>query len=162
MPDHAVSPPSSDEEREVDAILSRFGEDLATLHALMDAQLSTLHARAQSLIGLASVVITVTGFSGRIIADTNDYAQWLIIIGITLVGLSAAVTMLYVLPIRWLTSYIDLPAREWLLTALERRRTKNRALIVALWLISVGMAFYIASIAVMLSFPEATELSRVR
>src|SRR5688572_12322657 len=84
-----TAPPTAVEEREVQAILDAFPSplphDRSTVYRLLDAQLTVLHARAQSLIQLAGVVITVTGFSGRIIADTNPAAQSLIVGGVVLV-----------------------------------------------------------------------------
>lgn len=158
-----MDPESDGERREIDAILEHFGErNRPGIYDVINSQLNVIHSRAQSVIGLASVVITVTGFSGRIIADTNLPAQVLIILGIILVGIGAALTMTRVMPVRWVTSYMDLPVREWILTALRRRAAKSRALRVALIYMTVGMIFYLTSIAIMLLFPEATELTRVR
>jgi len=56
------------------------------------------------------------------------------------------------MPIRWVTGYMHLPPRIWLLTALRRRDRKSRALRLAAWLVTVGMMFYLSSIAVMLLF----------
>ncbi|MGB7156722.1 MAG: hypothetical protein WBD40_01570 [Tepidisphaeraceae bacterium] len=38
-----------------------------------------LHNRAQVLLALCGIVVTTTGFSGRLVAGTNAAAQWLII-----------------------------------------------------------------------------------
>lgn len=158
------TPPTEAEDREIDAIFENFGgiESINKIYALMDSQLSVIHARAQSLISLGSVTITVTGFSGRIIADTNDYAQALIIIALALVGIGCVITLGFAMPIRWLTSYLDLPPRDWLLVAIRRRTRKSKALRIALYFVITGMVFYLTAIAIMLAYPEATELTRVR
>lgn len=155
--------PTPEEAAEIEAVMKHFGQDgLAGVCRLINEQLTTLHQRAQSLIGLASVVITVTGFSGRIIADTNLLAQSLIVLALIFVGLGAAFTLMRVMPIRWVTSYLHLPPREWLLVALRRRTRKSQALRVAGMLMVIGMLLYLAAIAMMLLNPEATELTRVR
>ncbi|MDK2972220.1 MAG: hypothetical protein PWP23_1975 [Candidatus Sumerlaeota bacterium] len=159
-----IAPPSEEEAREIDAIFLRFGggDSIPRIYEIINQQLNVIHMRAQSLIALGSVVITVTGFSGRIIADTNRYAQLLIVLGITLVGVAAGITLTRVMPLRWVTSYMDLEPRDWLLTALRRRTHKSRALRVALVFMTLGMISYLTSIAIMLMFPEATELTRIR
>lgn len=148
----------------MDAIFRHFGglDNVPRIYEIVNQQLNVIHMRAQSLIALGSVVITVTGFSGRIIADTNRWAQLLIVTGIALVGVAAGITLTRVMPLRWVTSYMDLAPREWLLTALRRRTAKSRALRTALIFMTLGMVSYLMSIAIMLMFPEATELTRTR
>lgn len=162
--DPKLTPPTPDEQREIDAIIAHFGknDDRQSIYRLVDGQLNVLHARATSLIQLASVVITVTGFSGRIIADTNDLAQGLIIAGVTLVLVAAVVSLLFVLPIRWISSLLHLSTQEWILYYLRRRRRKSVAIRMSTAILVLGMSLYIASIAIMLLYPEAAELQKVR
>lgn len=155
--------PTPEERQEIGAIMRHFGADsIKPVYDLIDGQFAVIHARAQALLQLAGVIITVTGFSGRIIADTNGYAQGMIIAGVALVSLGAATAMLFVMPIRWITSYLDESPQQWLLIALRRRRRKSRGFLAATILFVVGMLLYLAAIAIMLAFPEATELTRVR
>lgn len=156
--------PTPWEEREIDAIFSRFSpdEDPVPVYDIIDGQLNVMHNRSMALIQLAGVVITVTGFSGRIIADTNLAAQLCIITGLSLVLVSAAICLAFVMPIRWITSYIHLPPRTWLLTALRRRRRKNKAFGIASMILVVGLVFYIVAISIMLLNPGAAELHLAR
>lgn len=156
--------PTPAEQREIEAIVRHFGgaEGRARIYDFIDGQLNVLHTRAQSLIQIAGVVITVTGFSGRIIADTSKSAQTLIVSGVALVSIAAAIALMFVMPIRWLSSYLHLPMEEWLLTALRRRRKKNRAFRVASIIIVAGMILYVSAVAMMLLHPEVTELKQVR
>ncbi len=155
---------SEAERVEVQTIIKHFGADggNASLHNFIDAQLSVLHGRAQSLLQMAGVVITVTGFSGRIIADTSRTAQALIIGGVALVAVAAIIALLFVMPIKWLSSYMHLSQEEFLLTAIRRRSKKDHAFRTASAVLICGMALYVASIALMLFYPEATELTKVR
>jgi hypothetical protein len=157
-------PPNGAERREIASIKEFFckGGDEQRAFQLLDGQLSVLHTRAMALAQLAGVVITVTGFSGRIIADTNVLAQILIIIGVVLVVTAAAIAVGVVMPIRWISSYLHLGTDRWMLIAIRRRNRKNRAFRFAAALLILGMAFYITSISIMLLYPEATELTRVR
>lgn len=156
--------PHPSEAREIESIIANFGgeESPERLYALLHDQLSLIYGRATSLVQIASVVITVTGFSGRIIADTNKLAQALIIGGVTLVALAAAVAFAFVLPVRWITLSMHRPVREWMLLAIRRRDLKVRAIKAATGILILGMAFYIAAVSIMLANPELTELQRVR
>ncbi len=158
-----MATPTETEEREIGAILENFEScGIQAVYSLIDGQLAALHARAQGLTQLSGVVITVTGFSGRIIADTNVTAQVFIIVGICLVLAAAAICLFYVMPVRWVSSYLDLPKKKWLLVAIRRRNKKTRAFFAASMILIFGLLFYIASISIMLANPEATELTKVR
>lgn len=157
--------PANEKERaEIESMLHHFGgvDAAEKLYRILDSQLAVVHTRAQSLVQLVGVVITVTGFSGRIIADTNDTAQMLIITGLSLVLIAAMIALVFVMPIRWLTSYMDMDVEDWVLTALRRRRRKNIAYFIAIWVLIAGMILYVAAISIMLAHPEAAELNRVR
>jgi len=163
MTDHP--PASARETEEISAILKTFsspGERTQDIYGLLENQFIVVYSRAQSLIQVAGVVITVTGFSGRIIADTNVLAQALLIGGLSLVASAAAMTLLLVMPIRWMSMDLHLPLEEWLLMTIRRRQKKTRAFRMASIVAVVGMALYIAAIAIMLADPTAAELRRVR
>lgn len=158
-----LSPPTDAERVEIAAIIKCFGAaEHLRLYQLVEGQLAVIHARAVSLMQLSGVVVTVTGFSGRIIADTNDTAQALIVSGVALVGLAAVVSLLFVMPIRWLTTAMHLETEAWLLWCLRRRAKKTRAFRIATGILVVGMVLYLTAIAIMLFNPEATELLKVR
>ena len=160
-----LPPASHRESEEIAAILKTFspqGDRTQDVYRVLENQLGVVYSRAQSLIQVASVVITVTGFSGRIIADTNVLAQIFLIGGLSFVSGAAAMTLLFVLPIRWLSMDLHLPLEQWLLVAIRRRQKKSRAFRRASIVAVVGMVLYIIAIAIMLSDPTAAELRRVR
>ncbi len=162
--DSAIEPPVPDESREVHAILRNFSspDGSIAVYQLLDGQLGVLHGRAQSLMQLAGVVITVTGFSGRIIADTSRAAQVLIVSGVSLVALAAALALIFVSPIRWVSADLSLPVEDWVLVTIRRRNRKSRAIRGATLVLILGMAFYLVAIALMLLHPEVVELKRIR
>jgi hypothetical protein len=165
MNEISVETPSAEEKQEIHAILQYFrnaGGGREAIYNLVDSQLTVLHGRAQSRLQMAGVVITVTGFSGRIIADTNKSAQALIIGGVALVALASIFTLAFVMPIRWLSGYLYLNDDDFLLLALRRRKKKHQAFKIASAILVFGMAMYVAAIAIMLYYPEATELTKVR
>ena len=78
---------------EADRILALYGDDLPAVMTMLERQFVVLHNRAQVLLTLCGIVISTTGFSGRIIAGTNALAQVLIVGGVALVLLSAAIVV---------------------------------------------------------------------
>lgn len=153
-----------EEVREAEALLARLGgrEEFLAVYQLLDAQLGTIHSRAQSLMQLAGVVITVTGFSGRIIADTSNVAQLFIVSGVALVAGAAGVALVFVTPVRWMSRDLHLPDHQWVVATLRRRNRKSRAVLAASALLVLGITLYMVAIALMLLHPEAAELKRVR
>ena len=63
--------------------------------------------RTQVMLSLSGIVVTVTGFSGRAIAETSSLARSSIAAGILVVLASAAVAIWGVLRLSWLTQTIE-------------------------------------------------------
>jgi hypothetical protein len=136
-------------------ILDLYGEDaFETIMSMLERQFAVLHNRAQVLLALCGVVITTTGFSGRLIAGTNVTAQGLIIAGVALVLVSAALVVWGVLHLRWLTMQAGRDVREWLDTALAYRDRKTGLYRIAILFMLVGLIVYSGAIAVMLLNPN--------
>ncbi|MCZ7645451.1 MAG: hypothetical protein M5U26_09235 [Planctomycetota bacterium] len=148
-----------DPEREAVRIREVFGaEGVTKVWDLLDRQFATLHSRAQVLLGLAGIVITTTGFSGRVIAGTSALAQGLIVGGVSIALAAAGLLVWGVLPIRWITQFPGEPPDAWLRGALAYRDRKTRLYRVSQVLLAVGLALYVAAIAAMLLNPNAGAL----
>ncbi|WP_437511004.1 hypothetical protein [Sorangium sp. So ce1099] len=129
------------------------------MHGILERQFAVLHNRAQVLIGLCGIVITTTGFSGRLIAGTSRAAQGLIIAGVAIVLLSATLIVWGVQHIRWLTQQPGGDIRGWLLVSLAYRDRKTTIYRVAIAFLLVGLSFYVIAIALMLLDPTAAPSS---
>ncbi len=143
---------------EIDRIIGFYGEDFATIMAMLERQFTVLHNRAQVLLTLCGIVISTTGFSGRLIAGTNFAAQLLIILGIAFVLLATAVVSWSVLHLRWLTMQPGDDLRAWLAASLGYRDYKTRCYRISLLVMIFGLALYCAAIAVMLLYPHENAL----
>jgi hypothetical protein len=142
-------------DQECARILQQFGPDrVEAIMAMLERQFTVLHNRTQVILGLCGIVITTTGFSGRIIAGTNLAAQVLIINGIALVLLAAAVVVWGVLHLRWLTQQPGDDVKTWLMTTLAYRDRKTDSYRVGVALLLVGLTLYVAALAIMLLHPE--------
>ncbi len=146
-------------EQEAQRILDLYGDgNHADVAALLERQFGVLASRAQVLLGLTGVVVTTTGFSGRLIAGTNAAAQWLIILGMGLVLAACAVTVFGVLHLKWITQHPAPLGREWLITCIRYRNLKQRFYGLAIVLLIIGLTFYVAAMAIMLLYPKAFDL----
>lgn len=142
--------PTQAQRDEVAKILALTKGDPERAYGVVERQLSVLVLRTQVMLSLSGIVITVTGFSGRAIAQTNDVARLLVSIGILVVLAAAATAIGGVLRLRWLTQELADDMQDTLLRMLEIRDTKSRFLSAALFLFIVGFSCYCIAIAQML------------
>lgn len=135
---------------EVRRILALVQGDRWRAFEIVQGQLSVLVLRTQVMLSLSGIVITVTGFSGRTIAQTSELARWLVATGILVVLGAAAVAIGGVLRLRWLTQELTDDPEATLTRMLDVRDAKSRLLGVALALFVAGFACYCVAIALML------------
>ena len=131
-------------------ILHLVGGDTLRAFELVERQLTTLVLRAQVMLSLCGIVVTVTGFSGRSIAQTSNLARLSIAAGILIVLASAAVAMWGVLRLRWFTQELDDEPLVTLRRGLAIRDRKAAWLARALALFIVGFGCYCFAIAQLL------------
>lgn len=135
---------------EVKRILSLAKGDPARAFDIVERQFSVLVLRTQVMLSLSGIVITVTGFSGRTIAQTSVVARALVAAGIIIVLAAAATAIGGVLRLRWLTQEVTDDLEVTLARMLELRDRKGRFLGAALTLFVIGFACYCFAIALML------------
>jgi len=135
---------------EAERIYKLAGNDTLRAYEMVERQLSVLVLRTQVMLSLSGIVITVTGFSGRAIAETSPLAQLCISTGILVVLASAAVAIGGVLRLRWLTQELDADPTAMLVRAIGQRDKKARFLAWALGLFIVGFSLYCCAIAQLL------------
>jgi hypothetical protein len=138
---------------EANNILSLTKNDMLKALELLEKQLNTLHLRAQVLMSLAGIVITVTGFSGRLIAATSPISQILVISGLATVLTSAVWVFSQVMGIKWVTMGLTENAAESLEKIIERRNRKTRAYSQGGVILCVGLLLYAIAFAMMLLNP---------
>lgn len=135
---------------EIDRILKLTNADTERAFGLVERQLSVLVLRTQVMLSLSGIVITVTGFSGKAIAQTNELARALVSAGILIVLAAAATAIGGVLRLKWLTQELGEDLRQTLDRMLQVRDEKSRFLSAALVLFIVGFSCYCIAIAQML------------
>lgn len=140
-------------QEEARAILGLVNGDLARAVQIVQGQLDVLYTRAQVLTSLAGIVVTVTGFSGRLIASTNLPAQVLVITGLAVVLFSAFFVIRKVMQIRWVTSGLEGNPEDIIAGVLVRRDQKTLGMRVGGVLLFSGLLLYFCAFALMLVNP---------
>jgi len=141
---------SATPDEETRHLIALYGGDAAKIMGAIESQLTILAARAQTLLSLAGITVTVTGFSGANIARTGRLAAGLLVSGLGVVLLSAAVAMVGILHVSWVTSLAPSSLEVTIKNALQVRDAKTRRFSVALRLLVVGLVLYGASVALLL------------
>ncbi len=162
MPDPIEVPPPSTQhlgrEAEARRILDSYGDDLPGIMSMLERQFGVLHNRAQVALVLCGVVISTTGFSGRLVAGTNTLSQILIIAGLSLIIIAAGVVVRGVLHLRWLTMQGGDGTAQWLSTSLAYRDRKTTHYRVGVLILLAGLVLYGGALAVTLLNPEEDQL----
>lgn len=138
---------------EAGRIVAMVGGDHRAAYGVVEAQLHVLVLRTQVLLSLSGIVITVTGFSGRAIAQTGALARWSISVGILFVLAAALTAVGGVLRLRWLSQTIGDDPLATVTRALGVRDQKGRFLAVSMVLFGIGFAGYVIAIVQLLMDP---------
>jgi hypothetical protein len=134
---------------EAERILKLVGEPRLA-YEMVERQLSVIVVRTQVMLSLSGIVITVTGFSGRAVAQVSLLARTLITVGMFVVLAAAAVAIIGVFRVRWLTQTISDDPLETVERALAIRDQKARYLLISLLLWVAGFALYCGAVAQLL------------
>lgn len=123
------------------------------IYTLLNNQYNVIYQRAQTLMTFAGLVVTVTGFSGRTIAQTSHLAQTSLVSGMALVLLGAAIAIIWVLRVNWLSGHMGRAGEGFLLECLRERNRKILALRITSLLMVIGFLLYGFAIGLMLLDP---------
>src|SRR5258708_27207082 len=107
--------PDPTPEQEADHLLRMHGgvPGFSQCLQVVRAQFLVIQTRCQLLLTLATITLTITGFSGPKIASSGLFSRIAMAAGLVLV-LAAVVILLSTLRIRWLTQFIEADERATL------------------------------------------------
>lgn len=142
-----------DSETESQRILDMCEGRLLDAMGVLERQFSTLHNRAQVLFSFCGIIVTVTGFSGRLIAGTNSAAQFFIVTGLAVVICCAFYIFSSVMTLRWATQRLDVSNELTMIRIIERRNIKTAAYKRGGYILFAGLVCYTIAIAIMLLNP---------
>ena len=139
---------------EIENLLELTHGDLLKATECIERQLNVIYTRAQVLLSLAGMAVTVTGFSGRLIANTNAFAQFFIVFGLGIIISSVIYIFTKVMAIKWVTASISCSDPQGSLSLLMHQRdVKTKAYMVGGRILCLGLVFYALAVAVMLFNP---------
>ncbi len=121
---------------------------------VISQQFVVLQTRSQLLLTLATIVLTITGFSGPRIAASGTFARSAMAVGLVLT-LIAVLTLLLNLRIRWLTQFQGADAQAILSDIIAYREGKRRAYLAIITVLMAGLASYVAAVIAFLITGEA-------
>jgi hypothetical protein len=134
---------------EMQHLLDLYGGSGPQIMARLDGQLALLAGRAQTLLSLAGLTITVTGFSGTSIAKTSALAGGLCVGGLVTVLVAAALVIVGILRVRWTTTMKPCALEAAILHTLGVRNRRTRVYSAALVILVLGLSMYVASVALL-------------
>jgi len=141
----------TDADQEARRILSLCKGDALRAFEMVQGQLGVLVLRTQVMLSLSGIVITVTGFSGKAIAQTSLLARVSIVSGLFIVLCAAAVAVGGVLRLKWLTQTLTDDPLATLVAGISMRDKKAKFLAIAQTLFIAGFALYCLAVAQLLS-----------
>ncbi len=134
--------------------MTLFGGD-AHLAASLDFlrhHFDVIQARSQLLLTLATLALTITGFSGPKIAQTNLFARYSMALGIVFVLSAVVILLIGGLRVRWTSQLLGGTGEESLIRIIRYRNHKTRLYFLELGLLVIGLTAYVASVVTYLLY----------
>lgn len=127
-------------------LVALLSESPASLITFLSGQLGVLKTQAQMIMGIAGLIITVTGFSGHHMVRGGTLSTIAMVVGIvfTLAGVIQTVRTLG--KIRWVSQDLGGPLSEVAARIIARRNQEQRALTFSGAMVSVGLCAYLISV----------------
>jgi hypothetical protein len=141
----------NDAQSEAARLLAMHGGRLPDCLRVVAEQFNVLQSRSQLLLTLATLTLTITGFSGPRIAESGPSARVLLAVGLLFVLVAVVMLLLGTLRIRWLTQFQGADDSATLAAALAWRDAKTRHYLAQLAILVVGLACYVGALIVFLA-----------
>ncbi|NQZ57367.1 MAG: hypothetical protein HRT88_07840 [Lentisphaeraceae bacterium] len=116
-------------------------------YAMLRDSFNVLQARSQMLLGLVTICLTITGFSGIKIAESGMAAKTAIFFGITSTLITALLLVVGPLNLRWLTKFRAGSVEDTLIDLIRRRDQRTRLYHLASAFLILGVGGYTLSLA---------------
>ncbi|MBA2479652.1 MAG: hypothetical protein H0V44_03240 [Planctomycetes bacterium] len=137
------SPEPADEARH---LLSLHQGSAAEAMKMLSTQFTVIQSRTQMLLTLATLTLTITGFSGPRIAQSGVFARYAMSAGLALVMIGVVFLLWGSLRIRWLTQYIDPDPQRAIATMIAQRNRRTAGFSLQLLLLVAGLTCYVSAV----------------
>jgi hypothetical protein len=122
------------------------GEDYSKLFGSVKESFALLQTRSQMLLGLATICLTITGFSGPRMAQSNAFSRFFIGFGLSFVLAAVVAVVAGPLRLQWMTAWKADTLDETLTENIRRRDSKTRLYKIATALLLTGLTGYLLSL----------------
>jgi len=122
------------------------GNDYSKIFAVIIGHFDVLQSRAQMLLGLVAICLTITGFSGPQIARSSLNAKICLTFGLFGVLAAAIILVLGPLQLRWGTQRRAATVDESLIAQIAHRNKRTTKYHVASVVLVIGLAGYMGSL----------------
>jgi len=109
-------------------------------------QFQVLQTRAQIMLTITTLALTITGFSGPKIAAAGAFARASMVLGILLVLASTLLILGGSLRIQWVTQFKASDDHALVVSILRYRNAKTRLFFAEICLLVAGLACYVSSV----------------
>ena len=134
-------------EAELGYLLQIHGEaNYSKVFDVLVKQFDVLQSRAQLLLGLVTISLTITGFSGPKIAASSTFSKLSICFGLVFILGSAVLMLMGPLQLRWGTHRCMDTIHDSMVHLIVRRNERTTKYHLASALLIVGLTGYVASV----------------
>ncbi len=134
-------------EQELTYLLEIHGkENYSKVFDVLVKQFDVLQSRAQLLLGLVTIALTITGFSGPKIAASSTFSKVSIAYGLAFILVSAVLMLMGPLQLRWGTRRCKDTIRDSLVHLIIRRNQRTRKYHLASVFLIAGLTGYVGSV----------------
>ncbi|MBN8526942.1 MAG: hypothetical protein J0M02_16535 [Planctomycetes bacterium] len=137
--------PDAAQHAEAQRLLDLHKGDAARTYDVVRQQFMVLQQRSQLLLTLATITLTITGFSGPKMAESGAIARWGMAIGLALV-LGALILLLSGLRVKWLSQFDAGSPEATLAEAIAYRDRKTAHFQAEIALLAAGISSYVAAV----------------
>jgi hypothetical protein len=134
-------------DQELTYLLEIHGEEnYSKVFDVLVKQFDVLQSRAQLLLGLVTISLTITGFSGPKIAASSTFSKISIAYGLAFILIAAVLILMGPLQLRWGTRRCKETIRDSLVHLIVRRNERTRKYHVASVFLIAGLTGYVGSV----------------
>ena len=137
-------------QQELTHIETIYGESQKDVMDVIKSHLQILQIRSQTILGMCTICLTITGFSGPRIAETGKMAAACVVSGLFFVVITTLLLVAGPLRLQWITRTWEGDWEKTILFLLERRNRRTKLFTLGSFFLIGGMSFYMAGLAIYL------------
>ncbi len=134
-------------EEELEYLFEVHGENnVSKLYDILIRSSSVLHNRSQLLLSLATICLTISGFSGPKIAATGFFTRGCLAFGLSFILLSVFVIITGPLHLRWGTQRRAGTLRDSLIYLIQQRNIRTQKYHISVVFLILGLSGFVGSV----------------